>query len=109
MEDSTRKNGIRRLTSPDSGAGDGVGVESLVEVEEDTGVLSGVDTDQRLAGGSGAAAASDLEVDALGVSLGTVGLSTGVESEDLVAEDVVAGGEAGGDLNSPGEAVGNQP
>ncbi|KAJ3543722.1 hypothetical protein NM208_g3427 [Fusarium decemcellulare] len=55
-----------------------------------------------------AAATTDLEVDALGVGLGTVGLAGRVEGDDLVSENVVAGLEVSGDGESPREAIANQ-
>jgi hypothetical protein len=97
-----------RLTRPNSGSGNGVAAEVLVDVEEDAGVISSVERGSGGSAGGGRAAASDLEVDALGVGLGAVGVTSGVEGEDLVAENVVAGGEAGGDLDGPGVAVGDE-
>lgn len=94
-----------RLRGPQSGAGDGVGGEVLVEVEENTGVLSGVERCSGDTAGGGGAGASDHEVDALGVELSAVGLSTGVEGDDLVAENVVARSKARGDVDGPGVAL----
>lgn len=93
------------LRGPDSGAGDGVRGEVLVEVEEDTGVLRGVEGSSGDTAGGGRAGASDLKVDALGVELGTVGLASGVEGDDLVTENVVARGEALGDGDGPSVAL----
>lgn len=96
------------LGGPDSRAGDGVLAEVLVQVEQDAGVLSSVEGGEVTAAGGGRAGASDLEVDALGVGLGAVGLSGGVEGEDLVAENVVTRGETLGDGDRPSEAVGDE-
>lgn len=54
----------------------------------------------------GRAAASDLEVNALGVVLGAVLLSGGVQGDDLVAEHEGASGDVGGDGDLPGVVVG---
>jgi hypothetical protein len=89
-------------------AGDGVAVEGGVQVEEDAGVSGGVQRGAADTGGSGRAAASDLEVDALGIGLGAVGVASRVQGEDLVAEDVVAGGQVAGDVDGPGVAVADQ-
>jgi hypothetical protein len=87
-------------------AGDGVGVERLVEVEENTGVGGSVEGGEVTATAEGlGAAASDLEVNALGVGLSTVGLIGRVKADDLVSENVVAGLEVSGNSELPGEAV----
>jgi hypothetical protein len=88
------------LTAPDRRAGDGVAAEGGVEVEEDAGVLGRVELGGGHAGGQGfRAAAVDLDVEALGVGLGSVGAAGGVKGDDLVAQDVVAWGQTGGDLD----------
>lgn len=92
----------------DGGAGHGVGVEGGVQVEEDTGVGLGVQGGAQGAGGQLGAGAGDLEVHAHGVVLGTVRVLGAVERDDLVAQDVVAGLERGGDGDVVGEVVGDQ-
>lgn len=96
------------LSGPDSRAGNRVLGKVLVEVEEDAGLVGSVEGGEVTARRGSGTAASDLDVDALGVGLGAVGLASGVKADDLVAEDVVAGSEAGGDLDGPGVAVGNE-
>lgn len=91
--------GLDRL---DGRAGDGVGRERLVEVEEDTRVGRGVEGGEVATTADGlAATASDLEVDALGVGLSTVGLASRVKTNDLVSENVVSGLEVLGDGELP--------
>lgn len=98
----------QRLRAPQSRAGHGVLAELLVQAEKDTGVLSSVKAGGRDTTGDGRAAASDLEVDALGVGLGAVGVASGVKGDDLVTEDVAARGEVGGNGEVPREAVGDE-
>lgn len=82
-------------------------VVTAVDVVLDTGVGGSVQggTDNTLRGVG--ATASDGNVQALGVVLGTVLGTSTVESDGLVAEDVVAGGEGGRDGDGPGVVVGN--
>lgn len=54
------------------------------------------------------AAARDLDVDALGVVLGAVLVVGRVQGNDLVAQDVVAGGDAAGDGDGPAVVVGDE-
>lgn len=65
-----------------------------------------------LVGGSTAgdlrARARDLEVDALGVELGTADIVGGVKGKNLVAENVVARLDVAGDLNLPVQTTGEQ-
>lgn len=99
-------------TSPGLGARDGVaGDVTTVDVVLDTGISSLVEGGtsnavSTVSAGVGGARAGDLNVDALGVGLGAVLLAGGVESDDLVAEDVVAGCERLGDGEGPLVAVG---
>ena len=99
-------------TGPGLGARDGVaGDVTPVDVVLDAGISGGVEggaSDAVSAVGArvGGARAGDLNVDALGVGLGAVLLPGGVESDNLVAEDVVARGERLGDAEGPLEAVG---
>lgn len=89
----------------DGTAGNGVGSGPDVDVEDDAGVVGGEEGGAGGAAWVGAAAARDLEVDALGVRLSAVWLAARVESEDLVAEDVVAGRYIGRDPDAPLVAV----
>ena len=73
-----------------------------VDVEEDTGVGGSVQLGADNTLGLLGAAASDLDVQALRVVLGTVLLASSVQRNDLVAEDVLAGSEALGDSDGPG-------
>lgn len=86
-------------------AGDGVLNVADVGVEEDARVSGSVEGGTGNTSGGAAAAAVDAEIHALGVILGAVGIGSTVESNDLVAEDVVSGLEVGGDLNEPAVAV----
>lgn len=87
------------------GARDGVGVEGGVEVEVDALVVRGVQGGSQGALGLLGAAAGDLEIDALGVVLGAVGVPGRVEGDDLVAQDVVSGLQVGRDLDLVAEVV----
>lgn len=96
----------RDLTAPHGRAGDGVAAERGVEVEEDAGVARGVKFSCGNARGERLrAAAADLDVQALRVALGAIRASGAVEGDDLVAEDVVTRGEAGGELHVRGEVL----
>lgn len=90
------------------GTGDGVAGGVVVEVEDDTLLGGSVQRSTGNTGGLLGTGTSDLEVEALGVVLGTVLLASGVESNDLVAEDVRTGLEAGRDGDLPGVASGNE-
>lgn len=99
-------------TGPGLGAGDGVaGDVTTVDVVLDASVSSLVkgsssNAVSTVGAGVGGAGAGDLNVDALGVGLGAVLLAGGVEGDDLVAEDVVAGCERLRDGEGPLVAVG---
>jgi hypothetical protein len=91
-----------------SRAWDGVAGRVVVDVELDALVvglvqLSSEGTLRELRAGTG-----DLEVEALGVVLSTVLLATGVESNDLVTENVRTGLDVLGDLDEPAVVVGNE-
>jgi hypothetical protein len=90
------------------GTGDGVAGRVVVEVEDDTLLGGSVQRSTGNTGGLLSTGTSDLEVEALGVVLGTVLLASGVESNDLVTEDVRTGLEAGRDGDLPGVASGNE-
>lgn len=91
-----------------SGTGDGVGREVGVDVEDNALVTLGVERSTGGTVGELSAGAGNLEVEALGVVLGTVRVLGRVEGDDFVADDVVAGLEGGGDGDVPAEAVVNQ-
>lgn len=101
--------GAGRGTRVESRTGDHVGGEGLVDVEEDTRVVLLVESGTLGAAGGQVIGtrASDLKVHALRVVLGTVGGASTVESNDLVAEDVLARSDAGGDGGDPGVVVGD--
>jgi hypothetical protein len=103
---STRKH--VDLGAEQRGSGDRVAGEGLVKVEKDTGVVGTVKGGGGRTAGAGAATAGDLNVDALGVELGAVGVVGRVEGDDLVAENVLARGDGAGNLNVPRVAVGNE-
>lgn len=90
------------------GARDGVGAELSVDVEEDTLIVGLVQLGTQGTLGLLSTGTSDLEVEALGVVLGTVLLATGVEGDDLVSENVEAGLDVLGDLDHPAVAVGDE-
>lgn len=80
----------------------------LVGVEEDTGTVSLVErsTDNTL--GEVGSGAGDLDVQALRVGLGAVGVAAAVQSDDLMAEDVLASLEVRWDSYRPCEVLANQ-
>lgn len=91
-----------------SRAGDGVTGRAVVEIEDNTLLgrlvqLSSEGTLRELRAGT-----RDLEVEALGVVLSTVLLTSGVESNDLVTENVRTGLDVLGNLDEPAVVVGNQ-
>lgn len=90
------------------GTGDGVGGEVGVKVEDDAVLGLGVERGTGGTVGQLGAGAGDLQVEALGVVLGTVRVLGRVESDDLVADDVVTGLERRGDGDVVGEAVVDQ-
>lgn len=97
------------LDSLDGRSGDLVRAEACVEVEENAGVSGRVELGEvATTAESLGAATSDLEVDALGVSLGTVVVVSRVKSDDLVSENVVAGLEVSGHGELPGETVADE-
>lgn len=97
------------LDSLDGRSGDLVRAEACVEVEENAGVSGRVELGEvATTAESLGAATSDLEVDALRVSLGTVVVVSRVKSDDLVSENVVAGLEVSGHGELPGETVADE-
>jgi len=95
-------------TSDERRTRDDVGGQRLVDVGEDTRGGGGVElltSDTRWLGGT---ATGDLKVHALRVELSTTGGAGGVEGQDLVTDNVVTWGNAGGDLRDPGVVVGNE-
>lgn len=97
--------GGARVRKGQGRAGNLVRAKVLVEVEEDAGVGLGVQGRAEGTIGQVGTGASDLQVEALGVVLGTVRAAGGVQGNDLVTDNVVAGLECRGDGNVPGEAV----
>jgi hypothetical protein len=73
-----------------------------VRVEDDTILVDLVQGGTNHTFRLGFSGAGDLDVQALGVALGAVGGTSGVQSNDLVAEDVFARSEVGGDGDRPG-------
>lgn len=80
----------------------------MVDVKLDAGVGGSVELGANNTIGLLGTAAGNLNVDALGIVLGTVLLGSGVERNDFVAEDVLARGKVLGDSHGPGVVVGNQ-
>jgi hypothetical protein len=98
----------RGKTGNQGRTGNLVGKRASVEIEQNTRVvglvkLSSLDTRR-----GERTTTSDLQVEALRVVLSTIGLSCSVKGNDFVAENVVAGLQLGRNLNSPGEAVGDE-
>jgi len=91
---SGRARGARRSAIPEGRARDLVRVtKSAVDADLDASILRSVESRAENALRVGSTAASDLEVEALGVVLGTVDIASAVEGDDLVTEDVLAGSE----------------
>jgi hypothetical protein len=90
------------LTSPDRGSRRGVGrCLASICVNHDSRVVLGRiagNGGEEVAAGRAGPAASDLDLRALGVELGSVGL---VESEEFVADEVVACSKRAGDGGLP--------
>lgn len=98
----------RRARAVQSRAGDLVAGDLGIGVEEDTGIVRLVQGRAEGALGLVGARAGDLDIEALGVVLGAVLRASTVHGDDLVAEDVVAGGKGLGDGGGPGVVVGNE-
>lgn len=97
------------LAIPDLGAGNLVGGLGRrgggVDINHNAGIghlEDAGDGDEVVTAGGGGAGASDGELGALGVELGGVGL---VKREDLVADEIVAGGKRSRDLGGPLERI----
>jgi len=82
-----------------------VGVVAAVDVDLDTRIGGCVELVSGDTLGVLGAGTSNLQVNALGVVLGAVLLAGGVEGDDLVAENVVAGSDRAGDSDRPGQVV----
>lgn len=82
-----------------SRAGNGVAAHLSVDVDLDTGLGSLVGTRELDGGRGGAAASGDGELVARHVWLSTASTSGRVEGKDLCAQQVVTGGDVGGDLD----------
>ena len=90
----------------ESGTGDLVAGEvTRVDVDLDTRVCGGVELVGSHTSGVLSTGTSNLKVDALGVVLGTVLLTSRVEGDDLVAENVLSRSNGAGDSDRPGEVV----
>lgn len=76
-----------------------------VDVEHNTLISSLVKAGTNGTSGAVRAITTDNKVEALGVGLGAVLLGSRVEGDDLVTEDVVAGGNGGGDGDGGREVV----
>lgn len=70
-----------------------------MDIHQNTRIRRLVRAGERDGGGSGAAGPRDGELVARHVELGAGGAAGGVEGDDLGAQQVVAGGEVGGDLD----------
>jgi hypothetical protein len=92
----------------EGGTGDLVAAVVAVDADLDAGVVGRVELVCGGAGGGLGTGASDLDVDALRVVLGAVLLACRVQGNDLVAENVLAGGNRLGDLDGPSEVVGDE-
>lgn len=95
-------------TAIESWAGDLVGAQALVDVDEDTWVVLCVELGTEDTLRLGSTATSDLKVDALRVVLRTAGGASRVKGDDLVTSDVVAWCNVAWDGRGPGVVVGNQ-
>lgn len=96
---------LARRTAPNRRAGDGVAGQLLVDADEDTWIGGLVESGRGLTTRLGASGSCDLQVDALWVVLGSVLVAGGVQADDLVAEDVIAAGQAAWDGGSPRDVV----
>lgn len=99
---------ILPLTSEQRWAGHGIAGDGGVRVEVDTRV--GVLVQRRAEGacGVGGARAGDLDIEALWVVLRAVERASAVQGDDLVAEDIVAGGQRLGHRGGPLAALVDQ-
>lgn len=95
-------------TSVESGSRNFVVAQRLVDVDLDTGVRVLVQSGTQGTRGRVAATTSNLEVNALGVVLGAVGLASRVQSNDLVTHHIVARLDAAGDGNSVAVVVADE-
>lgn len=100
--------GAGRGAAEESRTGDLVAAVVAVDADLDAGLVGRVELVGGDAGGRLGAGASHLDVDALGVVLGAVLLARRVQGDDLVAENVLAWGNGLGDLDGPGEVVGDE-
>jgi hypothetical protein len=96
LSSGDRRGSRRGSAVPELRSNAGVRSEATVDVEENTGVGGLVCAGERNAGGEGqGAGATDLDVDALHVELGAALPVALVKSEDLRAQNVLAGCEGG--------------
>ena len=88
--------------------GDGVAGDGRIRVEKDAGIVGRVELGSEDALRIVGARASDLDVHALGVVLRAIGRLSSVESDDLMAEDVLTRGQGRGNRGAPCIIVLNQ-
>jgi len=87
----------------------GVRSQSLVDIDQDTGISWLVKSSSLGASAwNRSARAGDLEVDALWVGLSTVALTSAVKGDDLVTEDIATWLEVLWNSNNTGVVVGDQ-
>lgn len=98
----------RSNTIDQLGAGDGVAGEGAVNVEADTLIAGSVERGSLNTRGAGITRAGDGDVEALRIILSTVEITSAVEGNDLMTENVVSRGNIGGNLNHPAVIVGNE-
>ncbi|KAI6760445.1 hypothetical protein HG530_009305 [Fusarium avenaceum] len=102
----TRNDGLRARARPvQSRSGDLVCGGTLVRVEENTRLRVGVELCGQSTLGVVSTRASDVDVEALGVVLGTILGASAVKGNDLVTEDVASSGKSLGDGAGPGVVV----
>ena len=99
---------ITLLAAAKSWTRDRIRSGTLVDVEENPGVVGTVEAGANCAARTSRAAAGDLQVDALRVELGAVRLVATVQGNDLVAQDVVPGSQVAGDGDLPLVAVADE-
>jgi hypothetical protein len=100
--------GLATTAVEQAGSGNAVAGEGGVEVEENAGVAGAVEGGGGRTAGARAAAAGDLNVNTLRVELRAIGVVGRVEGDDLVTENVLAGGNGRGDGDGPRVSVGDE-
>lgn len=110
---SSRAGAARRRASGGSTgvqgrSGDVIRVEGLVNVDEDARVVLAVELGTQSTLGGGISTTGDLQVETLGVALSAILVTGRVQSNDLVAQDIVSGSNIAGDGDGPAVVVGDQ-